>query len=192
VRELQSVIGREARAQMLEADGLPDAVFACVGGGSNAIGIFHPFLGDAVRLVGVEAGGRGPELGRNAATLAYGRPGVLHGSYAPILQDDDGQVAETHSISAGLDYSGVGPEHALLKAVGRAVYEQAADEDALAAAAECSRLEGILPALETAHAFVGAKRYARSHPAARILICVSGRGDKDLAMLTTTLSETAP
>jgi tryptophan synthase beta chain len=183
VRELQSVIGREARAQMLVAAGaLPDVAIACVGGGSNAIGLFHPFLGDAlVRLLGVEAGGRGSGLGENAATLAYGRPGVLHGCYTMLLQDAHGQVQETHSISAGLDYSAVGPEHALLQAIGRVEYSVATDQEALAAARECNALDGILPALESAHALAGAKRYAEKHPGARILVGLSGRGDKDLA-----------
>ncbi len=183
VRELQSVIGREARAQVLAAAGaLPDAAIACVGGGSNAIGLFHPFLRDAgVALVGIEAGGRGAGLGDNAATLAFGRPGVLHGCYTMLLQDADGQVQETHSISAGLDYSAVGPEHALLQAIGRASYAVAGDEEALAAAAECAALEGILPALESAHALAGARRWAARHRGARILVGLSGRGDKDLA-----------
>jgi len=183
VRELQSVIGREARAQLLAAAGaLPDVAIACVGGGSNAIGLFHPFLGDGgVTLLGIEAGGRGAGLGESAATLAYGRPGVLHGCYTMLLQDEHGQVQETHSVSAGLDYSAVGPEHALLQAVGRAEYEVATDGDALAAARECSALEGILPALESAHALAGAKRFASRHRGSRILVGLSGRGDKDLS-----------
>jgi len=185
VRELQSVIGREARAQMLGATGaLPDVAIACVGGGSNAIGLFHPFLRDAgVRLLGIEAGGRGSGLGENAATLAFGRPGVLHGCYTMLLQDAHGQVQETHSISAGLDYSAVGPEHALLRAIGRADYQIAGDDEALAALHECVSLEGILPALESAHALAGARRFAQKHPGSRILIGLSGRGDKDLATL---------
>jgi tryptophan synthase beta chain len=183
VRELQCVIGREARAQFHAATGmLPDAAVACVGGGSNAIGLFHPFLGDAgVRLLGIEAGGRGPGLGENAATLAFGRPGVLHGCYTLLLQDAHGQVQETHSVSAGLDYSAVGPEHALLQAIGRVEYSPAGDDEALAAAHACSALEGILPALESAHALAGARRFASQHPGSRILIGLSGRGDKDLA-----------
>ncbi len=189
VRELQSVIGREARTQMLElAGGLPDAVLACVGGGSNAIGMFHPFLDDAgVHLLGVEAGGRGAGLGDNAASLTFGTPGVLQGSYTLILQDAYGQVQETHSVSAGLDYSGVGPEHAYLMKSGRAAYESAEDDEALDALVECARYEGILPAIETAHAIFGARRYARAHPGARILICCSGRGDKDLSILQNTV-----
>ena len=189
VRELQSVIGREARAQMLSAaGGLPDVAFACVGGGSNAIGLFHPFLEDAgVELVGVEAGGRGSGLGDNAASLTYGTPGVLQGSYTLILQDAFGQVRETHSVSAGLDYSGVGPEHAYLKECGRVSYESATDEEALDALAECARCEGILPAIETAHAIFGARKYAKSHPGSRILIGCSGRGDKDMSILQRTM-----
>jgi tryptophan synthase beta chain len=189
VRELQSVIGREARLQMLELAGaLPDVAVACVGGGSNAIGMFHPFLGDAaVHLLGVEAGGRGPGLGDNAASLTAGTPGVLQGSYTLILQDAFGQVQETHSVSAGLDYSGVGPEHAYLMQSGRVTYESALDEEALDALKECAQYEGILPAIETAHAIFGARRYALAHPGARILICCSGRGDKDMPILQNTV-----
>jgi tryptophan synthase beta chain len=189
VRELQAVIGREARAQMLELAGaLPDAVIACVGGGSNAIGLFHPFLADsAVQLLGVEAGGRGAGLGDNAASLTFGTPGVLQGSYTLILQDAFGQVRETHSVSAGLDYSGVGPEHAYLMQSGRVAYESAMDAEALDALAECARFEGILTAIESAHAFFGARRYAATHPGARILIGCSGRGDKDMPILQRTL-----
>jgi tryptophan synthase beta chain len=189
VRELQAVIGREARAQMLAAAGaLPDVAVACVGGGSNAIGLFHPFLNDAgVALLGVEAGGRGSALGDNAATLAYGRPGVLQGSFTMLLQDADGQVQETHSVSAGLDYSGVGPEHSLLQATGRVRYEIASDDEALEAVRQCCRLEGILPALESAHALAGARRHALAHPGCRILVGLSGRGDKDMSTLQATL-----
>jgi len=185
VRELQAVIGREARAQALAADGeLPEAVVACVGGGSNAIGLFSGFRADErVALIGVEAGGRGSGPGEHGATLARGRPGVLHGSFSYLLQDEHGQAHETHSISAGLDYPGVGPEHSFLKDSGRASYVTASDEEALAALAECCELEGILPALESAHALAGAKRYAAAHPGARILVCCSGRGDKDLGIL---------
>jgi tryptophan synthase beta chain len=186
VRELQSVIGREARAQFLEATGaLPDATFACVGGGSNAIGLFHPFLGDAaVALFGVEAGGRGSGLGEHSATLGRGTPGVLHGSYSMLLQDADGQVQETHSISAGLDYPGVGPEHALLKAIGRVRYVSATDTEALEALRECCAHEGILPALESSHALAGARRWARDNPGRNILVGLSGRGDKDMPTLS--------
>ena len=186
VRELQSIIGQEARAQMLElAGGLPDAAFACVGGGSNAIGLFYPLLGDLeIELIGVEAGGTGNGLGQNSATLATGTPGVLQGSYSIILQDEDGNVQETHSISAGLDYSGVGPEHALLQAVGRVTYVAAGDAEALAALEELCELEGILTALETAHAFAFAKDWAHKNPGKLILIGNSGRGDKDMPTLT--------
>jgi tryptophan synthase beta chain len=192
VRELQAIIGREARAQMLEAGGLPDALIACVGGGSNSIGIFHAFVPDrGVQILGIEAGGRGRDLGDNAATLSYGRPGVLHGSYSLLLQDADGQVQETHSVSAGLDYPGVGPEHALLLAAGRVTYEAASDADALAALKECCAMEGILPAIESAHALAGAKRWARAHPGRRILVGLSGRGDKDMSTLQRTLIDAA-
>ena len=185
VRELQSVIGSEARAQFLDQAGaLPDAVFACVGGGSNAIGLFYPLLGDAQTiLIGVEAGGSGSGLGQNAATLATGTPGVLQGSYSLVLQDADGQVQETHSVSAGLDYSGVGPEHAFLQAIGRASYVTASDTEALEALEELCELEGILTALETAHAYAAAKRWAAENPGTRILIGNSGRGDKDMPTL---------
>ena len=189
VRELQSVIGREARAQMLESAGrLPDVAVACVGGGSNAIGLFHPFLDDqSVQLLGVEAGGRGSGLGDNAASLTFGTPGVLQGSYTLILQDAFGQVRETHSVSAGLDYSGVGPEHAYLKDTGRVIYESATDAEVLDAVAECAKYEGILPAIESAHAFFGARRFAMKNPGAHILIGCSGRGDKDMPILQSTL-----
>ena len=194
VRELQSVIGREGRQQMIErTGGLPDVAVACVGGGSNAIGLFHPFINDrSVGLLGIEAGGRGPGLGDNSATLSFGRPGVLQGCYTMILQDDDGQVQETHSVSAGLDYSGVGPEHALLMAAGRVTYEQATDDEALDALAECCHAEGILPAIETAHALAGARRWARDNPGKRILIGLSGRGDKDMPTLQKTLLQGKP
>ncbi len=189
VRELQSVIGREARAQMLERTGaLPDLVVACVGGGSNSIGMFHPFLSDeSVRLLGMEGGGRGSGLGDNAATISHGRPGVLHGSYSILLQDEHGQVQETHSVSAGIDYPGVGPEHSFLAGIGRVKYEEASDDEALAAVAECCAAEGILPALESAHALVGARRWARDNPGRSIAICLSGRGDKDMPTLQRTL-----
>jgi tryptophan synthase beta chain len=189
VRELQSVIGREARLQMQELAGaLPDLAVACVGGGSNAIGLFHPFLADrSVRLLGIEAGGRGAGLGDNAASLTFGTPGVLHGSYSMLLQDRFGQVQETHSVSAGLDYPGVGPEHSLLMRSGRVSYESADDTEALDALQECARTEGILSAIETAHALVGARRFARAHPGAKILIGFSGRGDKDMPILQRTV-----
>jgi len=185
VRELQSVIGREARQQMCDqAGGLPDVAFACVGGGSNAIGLFYPLIGDDIELIGVEAGGIGDGLGENAATLATGTPGVLQGSYTIILQDDDGQVQETQSVSAGLDYSGVGPEHALLQATGRVKYISARDDEALEALHELCAAEGILTALETAHAYAAAREYAKRNPGKRILIGNSGRGDKDMPTLT--------
>ena len=185
VRELQSVIGKEARQQMLDqAGGLPDAAFACVGGGSNAIGLFYPLIGEDIELIGVEAGGTGDGLGQNAATLATGTPGVLQGAYTIILQDDDGQVQETHSISAGLDYSGVGPEHALLQATGRVTYVSASDDDSLEALEELCETEGILTALETAHAYAYAREWSKSNPGKRILIGNSGRGDKDMPTLT--------
>ena len=184
VRELQSVIGREARAQMLAAGALPEAIFACVGGGSNAIGLFHAFLGDrSVKLFGVEAGGSGSALGQHSATISAGKPGVLHGNYSMLLYDEDGLIQETHSVSAGLDYPGVGPEHSLLKDIGRVEYVTASDNEALAALDECCSSEGILPALESAHALAGAKRWAADHPGARILIGMSGRGDKDMPIL---------
>ncbi|MBS0399959.1 MAG: pyridoxal-phosphate dependent enzyme, partial [Proteobacteria bacterium] len=194
VRELQSVIGREAREQFLKATGtLPDVAVACVGGGSNAMGLFHPFAQDAqVRLLGIEAGGRGPGLGDNAASLTAGRPGVLHGTYSMLLQDEFGQVQETHSVSAGLDYSAVGPEHAFFQSTGRAVYESALDEEALDALMECARFEGILPAVETAHALAGARRFAKAHPGSRILIGFSGRGDKDMPILQSTVLKGSP
>lgn len=189
VRELQAIIGREARSQFIERTGsLPDAIFACVGGGSNAIGMFHAFVPDrSVEIIGVEAGGRGTALGENAASVSYGRPGVLQGCYSLLLQDEHGQIHETDSISAGLDYPGVGPEHALLSVAGRVCYESATDAEALEALQECSRLEGILPALETAHALFGMKRWARSHAGARAILCLSGRGDKDMPTLQRTL-----
>jgi tryptophan synthase beta chain len=189
VRELQAVIGREAREQIVAATGkLPDWVVACVGGGSNAIGLFHPFVKDrTVQMLGLEAGGKGTGLGENAASLAYGRPGVLQGSYSLLLQDEDGQVQETHSVSAGLDYPGVGPEHALLMTIGRVKYEAVNDVDALAALAECCAAEGILPAIESAHALAGAKRLAVQHPGATVLVGLSGRGDKDMPTLQRTL-----
>jgi len=184
VRELQAVIGQEARQQMLDTGGLPDAAIACVGGGSNAIGLFHAFIPDRdVSLVGIEAGGRGPKFGDNSATLGAGRPGVLHGNYSMLLYDDEGLIQETHSISAGLDYPGVGPEHSLLNQIGRVDYQSVTDSEALAAFDECCEAEGILPALESAHALAGARRHAIQHAGQRILIGLSGRGDKDMPIL---------
>jgi tryptophan synthase beta chain len=182
VRDFQSVIGREARTQCLEQVGrLPDTVIACVGGGSNSAGAFFPFLEDAsVELVGVEAGGRGAARGEHAATLGHGRPGVLHGAFSYVLQDDDGQTAPVHSVSAGLDYPGVGPEHSCWKESGRVRYTSVGDDDALKGFSMCARLEGILPALETAHAVVEALREAARRPAGDVVVvCFSGRGDKD-------------
>jgi tryptophan synthase beta chain len=182
VRDFQSVIGRETRQQCLEQTGrLPDVIVACVGGGSNSAGIFHPFIADAaVELIGVEAGGRGLGEGQHASTLAYGKPGVLHGSYSYVLQDSDGQTADVHSISAGLDYPGVGPEHSYWKDSGRVRYVNVSDEEALQGFDLCSRREGILPALETAHAVVEAMRIAaRRAKEDIVVICFSGRGDKD-------------
>ena len=182
VREFQSVIGREARAQMLVETGrLPTAVVACVGGGSNAIGIFAPFYDDPVRLVGVEAAGRGLDSGAHAASIVGGRPGVLHGSFSYLLQDEDGQVKATHSISAGLDYPGVGPEHAFLNDQHRAEYVSVTDEQALAAFHQTSGLEGIIPALESSHAIAYAMPLAAQLAAEDVvLVNLSGRGDKDL------------
>jgi tryptophan synthase beta chain len=186
VQRLQSVIGSEARAQILDQAGeLPDVAVACVGGGSNAIGLFHPLLGDeSISLLGIEAGGYGPALGDNSATLATGKPGVLHGSYSVLLYDADGQIQDTHSVSAGLDYPGVGPEHSLLKTIGRVNYASVTDADALDALQECCAAEGILPALESAHAFAGARVWAAENPGKRILIGLSGRGDKDMPTLS--------
>jgi tryptophan synthase beta chain len=169
---------------MLERAGrLPDVAIACVGGGSNAIGLFHPLLEDPVALVGVEAGGTSNDLGHNAATIGLGTPGVLHGSFSYLLQDEDGQIQETHSVSAGLDYPGVGPEHSWLAESGRARYESATDDEALSALDELGRNEGILPALESSHALVGAKRWLAADPGATVLVGLSGRGDKDIDIL---------
>jgi tryptophan synthase beta chain len=182
VRDFQSVIGREAREQCLKLEGrLPDFVVACVGGGSNAAGIFAPFAADSsVKLVGVEAGGRGSALGQHAAALCAGKPGVLHGSLSYVLQDDDGQTADVHSVSAGLDYPGVGPEHAYWKDSGRVQYVSITDDQALAAFQKLAQLEGILPALESAHAFAHLEQLAPKLPKDKIVIVnLSGRGDKD-------------
>ena len=183
VRDFQSVIGREARAQSLAQYGkLPDALVACVGGGSNAIGLFHPFLQDeSVAMYGVEAGGKGLETGEHAAPLSVGSPGVLHGNRTYLMQDEDGQILETHSVSAGLDYPGVGPEHAWLKDIGRVQYVAANDDEALAAFHRLTRVEGIMPALETAHAMAHAEKLAASmSPEQHIVVNLSGRGDKDI------------
>jgi len=183
VRDFQKIIGEEARAQVLELTGsLPTAVAACVGGGSNAIGIFHAFLDDTdVRLVGFEAGGEGAETPRHAATITKGRPGVLHGARSYLLQDEDGQTIESHSISAGLDYPGVGPEHSWLAALGRAEYRPVTDAAAMEALRLLTRTEGIIPAIESAHALAGALELGRElGPEAVILVNLSGRGDKDM------------
>jgi len=183
VRDFQSVIGREAKVQMIEQVGRqPDAVLACVGGGSNAMGIFHPYIEDeSVRLIGVEAAGHGLESGRHAATLTAGKPGVLHGNRTYLLQDENGQIIETHSVSAGLDYPGVGPEHAWLKDNGRAEYVSVTDDEALEAFRDLCRLEGIIPALESSHALAYAAKMAPRLPKEQILLVnLSGRGDKDM------------
>jgi tryptophan synthase beta chain len=184
VRDFQSIIGRETRAQCQEQIGrLPDMIVACVGGGSNAAGMFYPFVPDeAVKLIGVEAGGRSNKLGDHAATLCYGRPGVLHGSFSYVLQDEDGQTSDVHSVSAGLDYPGTGPEHSYWKETGRVTYTSAGDAEALDAFDALARAEGILPALESSHALAEAmKQAARLKPNEIIVVCLSGRGDKDAA-----------
>ena len=186
VREFQSIIGREAKEQVLEAKGrLPSAIVACVGGGSNAMGIFHPFEDDeSVELIGVEAAGHGLESGEHSASLLKGRPGVLHGSLSYLLQDEHGQVHPAHSISAGLDYPGVGPEHAFLKDSGRATYVAVTDDDALRGFTMLSRLEGIIPALETSHALAWvADNASRWSEEDIVMICLSGRGDKDMTQI---------
>jgi tryptophan synthase beta chain len=183
VRDFQSVIGEETRWQMQEAEGrLPDVLVAAIGGGSNAMGLFHPFLDDAsVRMIGVEAGGHGVETGRHAASLTGGRPGVLHGNRTYLLQDEDGQITEAHSISAGLDYPGIGPEHSWLHEIGRVEYVSATDDEALEAFRRCSRLEGIIPALEPAHALAHVMKIAPALPADTLIVMnLCGRGDKDI------------
>jgi len=190
VRDLQSVIGRELEAQSRERfGGDPDAIVACIGGGSNAIGAFHPFVGrENVRLIGVEAAGRGLDSGEHGASLTGGRPGVLHGNLSYVLQTDDGQIREAHSISAGLDYPSVGPEHAYLKDEGLVEYVGATDDEALDAFVLCSRLEGIIPALETSHAIHYAEKVARElGPGKNLVINLSGRGDKDIGVVADAL-----
>jgi tryptophan synthase beta chain len=185
VREFQRVIGKEARQQILESVGrLPDVLFACVGGGSNSIGLFYDFIPDReVKMVGVEAGGRGPSLGEHAARFAGGRPGVLHGTYTYLLQTEDGQISNTHSVSAGLDYAAVGPEHAALYRQGRVEYTHVSDEEALEAARLLSVKEGIIPALESAHALAEViKRAPKMSREAVVIVNLSGRGDKDLGI----------
>ena len=181
VRDFQSVIGREARVQIIEAEGrLPDVLIACVGGGSNAMGLFHTFVPDTkIRMIGVEAGGRGPKLGDHAARFSGGAPGVLHGTFSYILQDEDGQVVPTHSVSAGLDYPAVGPEHAAMHDTGRVEYTSINDDEALAAFHEISHLEGIIPALESSHAVAQAKKLKVSSDKL-VIVNLSGRGDKDV------------
>lgn len=186
VRDFQTVIGKETRTQFLSEVGrLPDILIACVGGGSNAIGFFHPFIPDrSVQLIGVEAGGKGTALGEHAATLTLGRPGVLHGAYSYLLQNEDGQILDTHSISAGLDYPGVGPEHSYLKDIGRAQYVSVTDEETLQASELLARTEGILPALESSHAVAYAVKLApKLSPNQHIIVNLSGRGDKDVETL---------
>ncbi|MBZ0218676.1 MAG: tryptophan synthase subunit beta [Fimbriimonadaceae bacterium] len=183
VRDFQSVIGHEVREQMMDAEGrLPDSLVACIGGGSNAMGLFHPFLDDeSVEIYGVEAGGKGVDTGFHAASIAGGKPGVLHGNRTYLLQDDDGQIIEAHSISAGLDYPGIGPEHSWLKDIGRVKYVSATDDEALAAFQLCSRQEGIIPALEPAHALAYVTKIAPSLPKDHLLVMnMCGRGDKDI------------
>jgi tryptophan synthase beta chain len=183
VRDFQSVIGEEVREQMIAAEGrLPDSLVACIGGGSNAIGLFYPFLDEpSVKMVAVEAAGHGIETGAHAASLTGGRPGVLHGNRTYLLQDEDGQITEGHSISAGLDYPGIGPEHSWLHDVGRVEYISATDNEALDAFQMCSRMEGIIPALEPAHALAGVIRIAPGLPKDHLLVMnLCGRGDKDI------------
>ena len=191
VRDFQKIIGEEARRQIVEAEGrLPDAVFACVGGGSNAIGIFHAFVPDAsVELIGIEAGGRGEEIGMHAARFRGGVPGVLQGAFSYLLQDGNGQVSLTHSVSAGLDYAMIGPEHALLHDQGRAQYVAASDNEALAAARQLAHVEGIIPALESAHAVAEALRRAPAAKGRIFIVNVSGRGDKDIDIYRENLKE---
>ena len=184
VRHFQSVIGREAKEQFMDKYGvLPDVLVACVGGGSNAAGLFHSFLRDPVRMVGVEAGGTGPGPGEHGASLGLGSPGIFHGSLSYILQDDNGQIVTAHSVSAGLDYPGVGPEHSQWKEEGRVTYERVGDDEALAATDLFTREEGILPALETAHAIAWIHRSRESLKGKKVLLCLSGRGDKDMETL---------
>ena len=191
VRDFQSVIGRETKKQILEIEGcLPDVIVACVGGGSNAMGIFYPFLNDDVRLVGVEAGGKGLNTGRHSASLCAGKKGVLHGMLSYFLQDEDGQILDTHSIAPGLDYPGVGPEHAYLKEIGRAEYVAVTDEEALKAYLELSKTEGIIPALESSHALAYAMKIAKDMSRDEIIVVnLSGRGDKDLGIVMNALGD---
>jgi tryptophan synthase beta chain len=190
VRDFQSIIGRETREQMMEAEGrLPDSLVACIGGGSNAMGLFHPFLDErGIEIYGVEAAGHGIETGMHAASIAGGRPGVLHGNRTYLLMNDDGQINEAHSISAGLDYPGIGPEHAWLNDVGRVTFLSATDDEALDAFQLLSKLEGIIPALEPAHAIAKVLELAPKKPKDHLMVInLSGRGDKDLATVATHL-----
>jgi len=191
VRDFHKVIGQEAMRQIRQAENrLPDAIFACVGGGSNAIGIFYPFINDtSVQLIGVEAGGRGPTLGEHAARFQGGLPGVLQGTRSYVLQDDDGQIALTHSVSAGLDYASIGPEHALLHDLHRAEYVSASDAQALEAALTLSRTEGNIPALESAHAVYEAIRRAPEAKGQIFIVNISGRGDKDIDIYRENMKE---
>ena len=192
VRDFQCIIGKETRDQMVQAEGrLPNSLIACIGGGSNAIGLFHPFLDEAeVEMYGVEAAGRGLDSGLHAASLAEGRPGTLHGNRTFLLMDDDGQIEDVHSISAGLDYPGVGPEHAWLNSVGRVKYISATDQEALSALQLCARLEGIIPALEPAHALAKAIDIAPTKPKHHLMVInLCGRGDKDLATISNHIKE---
>jgi tryptophan synthase beta chain len=193
VRDFQSIIGRETRDQMLEAEGrLPDSLIACIGGGSNAMGLFHPFLDEpAVEICGVEAAGHGLD-NKHAASIAGGRPGVLHGNRTYLLMDGDGQIEEAHSISAGLDYPGIGPEHAWLNDVGRVTFLSATDDEAVAAFQLCSKLEGIIPALEPAHALARVFDIAPKKPKSHLMVVnLSGRGDKDLDSVASYLNAKA-
>jgi tryptophan synthase beta chain len=195
VRDFQTVIGEETRAQIIEAEGrLPDSLVACIGGGSNAMGLFHPFLDDrGVRIIGVEAAGHGIPTGQHAASLTGGKPGVLHGNRTYLLQDADGQITEAHSISAGLDYPGIGPEHAWLHDIGRVEYVSATDTQALEAFTLTTRLEGIIPALESSHAIAYAKTVAKDLGKDHVMvICLSGRGDKDVNTVAKAMGDNAP
>jgi tryptophan synthase beta chain len=187
VRDFQRVIGKETKAQIMKAEGrLPDAILACVGGGSNAIGIFYDFLDDPVELFGIEAGGKGLNTGKHAAPLCAGSEGVLHGSYSYVLQDKFGQILPTHSISAGLDYPGVGPEHAFMKLHGRVHYDSVTDDEAIGAFKLLSETEGILPALESAHAIAYLKKMPRKFRGGLVVVNLSGRGDKDVEVVAKT------
>jgi tryptophan synthase beta chain len=195
VRDFQSIIGRETREQMLAAEGrLPDSLIACIGGGSNAMGLFHPFLDERqIEIYGVEAAGRGLTTGMHAASIAGGRPGVLHGNRTYLLMNEDGQISEAHSISAGLDYPGIGPEHAWLNDVGRVTFLSATDDEALNAFQLLSKLEGIIPALEPAHAIAKVLELAPTRPSDHLMVVnLSGRGDKDLSSVAAHLQSKAP